>query len=120
MGQVESIGISFDFYLFSFLGNICYSLKIFQGQHLFKLDWSIKLFAFASPVLRLGWASLFFVNIEHKDEYDDDDEDEDDVEERVRKLIKKRSMMCGTFICKFTPSLWLSSDIRLSFLKGSR
>ena len=80
--------------------------------------------------MRLGWASLFFVNIEHQDEQDEDDdededgededEDEDDVEERVRKLIKKRSMMCGTFICKFTPSLWLSSDIRLSFLKGSR
>ena len=116
MGQVEMIAISFDFCIFFFFGNICYSLKIFQGQHLFKLDWSIKLFAFASPVLRLGWASLFFVNIEHQDEQDD----EDDVEERVRKLIKKRSMMCGTFICKFTPSLWLSSDIRLSFLKGSR
>ena len=95
--------------------------------------------------MRLGWASLFFVNIEHQDEQDDDEDDdeddgedededededddenedenddEDDVEERVRKLIKKRSMMCGTFICKFTPSLWLSSDIRLSFLKGSR
>ena len=83
--------------------------------------------------MRLGWASLFFVNIEHEDEQgdededdddedddEDEDEDEDDVEERVRKLIKKRSMMCGTFICKFTPSLWLSSDIRLSFLKGSR
>ena len=63
-------------FIFFFFGNICYSLKIFQGQHLFKLDWSIKLFALASPVLRLGWASLFFVNIEHEDEQDDEDEDE--------------------------------------------
>ena len=55
-----------------------------------------------------------------EDDDEDEDEDEDDVEECVRKLIKKRSMMCGTFICKFTPSLWLSSDIRLSFLKDSR